>query len=166
MMSLKRPRSAILVTNAKSNLPIPRWRPQSNEARGCFGDLIMSQLSWPTFSGMNFLACFQQGWLHCLPQFRYQKGFPRLHRIYSWSVQFSSVAQSCPTLCNPMDCSMPGLPPSPTSGAYSHSCPLSWWCHPTISSSVIPFSSCLMLRLLFKARRSSSRKERECRAAV
>ena len=25
-------------------------------------------------------------------------------------VQFSSVAQSCPTLCNPMDCSMPGLP--------------------------------------------------------
>ena len=27
-----------------------------------------------------------------------------------WSVQFSSVAQSCPTLCNPMDCSTPGLP--------------------------------------------------------
>ena len=26
------------------------------------------------------------------------------------SVQFSSVAQSCPTLCNPMDCSTPGLP--------------------------------------------------------
>ena len=26
------------------------------------------------------------------------------------SVQFSSVAQSCPTLCNPMNCSMPGLP--------------------------------------------------------
>ena len=31
----------------------------------------------------------------------------------------------------------------PTVGAYSNSCPLSWWCHPTISSSVIPFSSCL-----------------------
>ena len=31
--------------------------------------------------------------------------------------------------------------PSPTPGAYSKSCPLSWWCHPTISSSVIPFSS-------------------------
>ena len=31
--------------------------------------------------------------------------------------------------------------PSPTPGAYSSSCPLSWWCHPTISSSVIPFSS-------------------------
>ena len=33
--------------------------------------------------------------------------------------------------------------PSPTSGACSNSCPLSRWCHPTISSSVIPFSSCL-----------------------
>ena len=32
--------------------------------------------------------------------------------------------------------------PSPTRGVYSDSCPLSWWCHPTISSSVIPFSSC------------------------
>ena len=31
--------------------------------------------------------------------------------------------------------------PSPTPGACSNSCPLSWWCHPTISSSVIPFSS-------------------------
>ena len=41
----------------------------------------------------------------------------------------------------------PGLqharPPclSPTPGVYSNSCPLCWWCHPTISSSVIPFSS-------------------------
>ena len=31
--------------------------------------------------------------------------------------------------------------PSPTPGVYSNSCPSSWWCHPTISSSVIPFSS-------------------------
>ena len=28
-------------------------------------------------------------------------------------------------------------------GACWHSCPLSWWCHPTISSSAVPFSSCL-----------------------
>ena len=32
--------------------------------------------------------------------------------------------------------------PSPTPGACSNSCPSSWWCHPTISSSVVPFSSC------------------------
>ena len=32
--------------------------------------------------------------------------------------------------------------PLPTPGVYSNSCPLSWWCHPTISSSVVPFYSC------------------------
>ena len=32
--------------------------------------------------------------------------------------------------------------PSPTPGVHSNPCPLSQWCHPTISSSVIPFSSC------------------------
>ena len=32
--------------------------------------------------------------------------------------------------------------PSPTPRVYTNSCPLSQWCHPTISSSVIPFSSC------------------------
>ena len=33
--------------------------------------------------------------------------------------------------------------PSPNPGAYSNSCPSSRWCHPSISSSVVPFSSCL-----------------------
>ena len=33
--------------------------------------------------------------------------------------------------------------PSPTPGVYSNPCPLTQWCHPTISPSVIPFSSCL-----------------------
>ena len=32
--------------------------------------------------------------------------------------------------------------PSPTSVVHPNPCPLSWWCHPTISSSVVPFSSC------------------------
>ena len=35
------------------------------------------------------------------------------------------------------------LCPSPTTGAYSNLCPSSRWCHPTISSSVVPVSSCL-----------------------
>ena len=53
----------------------------------------------------------------------------------------SSTTQTYPTPCNPMDCSR--LPcPSPTPGACSNSCPLSRWCNPTISSSII-FSSCL-----------------------
>ena len=48
---------------------------------------------------------------------------------------FGSVTQLCPTLCNRPPC------PSPTHWVYSISCPLSQWCHPTISSSVVPFSS-------------------------
>ena len=45
--------------------------------------------------------------------------------IYFSSVQFISVAQSCPTLCNPVDCSTPGSPcPSPTPRVHSNSCPL------------------------------------------
>ena len=56
--------------------------------------------------------------------------------------QFSSVAQSCLTL-QPHESQHARLPrPSPTPGVYSNSCPLRRWCHPTISSSVIPFSSC------------------------
>ena len=55
------------------------------------------------------------------------------------SVPLILVAQSC--LCGPMDCSTPC--PAPAPGVYPNSCPLSRWCHPTISSSVVPFSSCL-----------------------
>ena len=54
--------------------------------------------------------------------------------------QFSSVTESCPTLCNPRDCSRPPCP-SPTPKVDSNSRPLSWWCHPIISASVVPFSS-------------------------
>ena len=55
--------------------------------------------------------------------------------------QSSSVTQSSLTLCNPMDCSTPGLP-------VHHQLPVftqthAHWCHPTISFSIISFSSCL-----------------------
>ena len=58
--------------------------------------------------------------------------------------QFISVAQSYPILCDPMGCSMPGFPVlQHPPRACSNSCPSSQWCHPTISSSVIPSSFCL-----------------------
>ena len=58
------------------------------------------------------------------------------------SEEFSSVTQSCPTLCDPHQLQHARLPcPSPIPRVYSNSCPLSQWCHPTLSSSVIPFSS-------------------------
>ena len=56
---------------------------------------------------------------------------------------FSSVAQSCLTLCDRMDCSMPGFPVHHQLPNLAQTCPLSQWCHSTISFSVILFSSCL-----------------------
>ena len=62
------------------------------------------------------------------------------------SVQFSSVQFICSVVFNSLQ--LHGLqhsrPPCPsaTPGIYPNSCPLSQWCHPTISSSVTPFSSC------------------------
>ena len=60
------------------------------------------------------------------------------------SVQFSSVSQLCPTLCDPMDFSTPDLPVHHQLPVYPNSCLLSRWFHPTILSSVIPFSFCLL----------------------
>ena len=58
------------------------------------------------------------------------------------SVQFSWVAQSCPTLW-PHESQHTRPPcPSPTPGLHPNSCALSRWWHPTILSSVVPFSSC------------------------
>ena len=63
-------------------------------------------------------------------------------KSFTKSVQLSSVTHSCQNLCNPMDCSTPGFPcPSASPKACSNSCPSHRCCHPTISSSVIPFSS-------------------------
>ena len=49
------------------------------------------------------------------------------------SVQFSSVNQLCPTLSDPVDCNKSGFLVYHQL-LHSNSCPLSWWCHPTISS--------------------------------
>ena len=61
-----------------------------------------------------------------------------------WSVQFTFNCSVMSDSLQPhglQHARLPCLPPTP--GAYSNSCPSSRWCHPTISSSVAPFSSCL-----------------------
>ena len=56
----------------------------------------------------------------------------------------NSVTQSCLTLCEPHEIQHARTPcQSPTPGVHLNSCPLSRWCHLTISSSVIPYFSCL-----------------------
>ena len=58
------------------------------------------------------------------------------------SVQFSHSVVSASLRPHGLQHARPPCP-SPTPGVYLNSCPLSWWCHPTIASSVVPFSSCL-----------------------
>ena len=72
-------------------------------------------------------------------------------KVSCCSVQFSSVAQLCPTLQpHGLQHARP-LCPSPTPRVYSNSCPSSRWCHPTISSSVIPLFSYHLLDFFFPA---------------
>ena len=61
---------------------------------------------------------------------------------YIVSVQFSSLVMSSCLQPHGLQQARPHCP-SLTTGVYSNSCPSSRWCDPTISSSVIPFSSCL-----------------------
>ena len=79
--------------------------------------------------------------------FRIQTGFLKLLQRFSLelekSLRFGSVQSlSHVWLCNPMHYSMPGLPVHHQLSQFRNSNPLSRWCHPTISSSVFPFSSC------------------------
>ena len=63
------------------------------------------------------------------------------------SLPCCSVTQSCPTLWSHGLQHTRLAHPSPSLRVCSNSCPLSWWCHPTISSSDISFSSCLQFFL-------------------
>ena len=81
--------------------------------------------------------CFQ---LMCLPQRVHITG----ESLCNKSVICCSVTQSCLTLCDPVDCSTQGFPVLHHILEYSSSsCPSSLCWHPTISSSVVPFFSCL-----------------------
>ena len=61
--------------------------------------------------------------------------------LFKTSVQFSRSVVSDSLWPHESQHARPPCP-SLTPRVYSNSCPLSWWCHPAISSSVIPFSSC------------------------
>ena len=86
--------------------------------------------------GIEFTVCCVSCIGRCILYNWATREFHILPSVQFSSVQFSSVAQSCLTLCDPMYFSMPGLPVHP------NPCPLCQWCHWSISSSVIPFSSC------------------------
>ena len=96
----------------------------------------------------SFLCSYLPLWVdRCIDWFLPTTDYPcdwerlNLSQFIICVFQICSVAQSCPALCDSMDCSVPDFWPSPTPGVYSNSCPSSWWCHLTISTFVVPFSS-------------------------
>ena len=69
------------------------------------------------------------------------KYVPHYNRVQFSSVQFSRSVMSDSLQPHESQHARPPCP-SPTPGVHPNSCPLSRWCHPAISSSVVPFSSC------------------------
>ena len=111
-----------------------------------FSKLSILRVKFP-WKNSHFLEFFHPGssviWGISLP------ATPYSHLVSSRSVDFkaSSVQFSHSVVSDalwPHGLQHTRLPcPSPTPRACSNSCPLSWWCHPTIPSPVVPFSSCL-----------------------
>ena len=88
------------------------------------------------------LGCYLNS-LKGLTQFQVHTRYSQNESCYCYYL-CCSVVKSCTTLCDPHGLQHARLPcPSLCPGVCSDLYPLSWWCHPTISSSVTPFSSCL-----------------------
>ena len=101
-----------------------------------------------------------QGWKENPTSFKREKiGYPNTMKNSLTSVQFSSVAQSCPTLCDPKDCSTPGLP-------VHHQLPESTQTHVHWVGDAIqpshPLSSLLLLPSIFPSIRVFSNESALC----
>ena len=94
----------------------------------------MCQPGWEEDLRMNTCMCMAE-FLHCSPETTTTLLF-----IYQ-SVQFSRSVVSDSLQSHESQHARPPCP-SPTPRVHSNSCPSSQWCHPAISSSVVPFSSC------------------------
>ena len=114
------------------------------------------RIRWPKYWSFSFsispsneypgLISFLMDWLDPLAVTAYVLHIYICFKIRSFASPCCCcclVTKSCLTLCDPHGLQYTRLPcPSPSPGVCSNSCPLSQWCHPTISFSVIHFSSC------------------------
>ena len=91
--------------------------------------LLWAAYNWITFFIHSANFCFYlENWSICIC-------------LYYGYIQFSRSAVSDSLQPHESQHTRPPCP-SPTPRVHSNSCPSSWWCHPAISSSVVPFSSC------------------------
>ena len=99
-----------------------------------------------------FCFCCTKNWISCMfiyipssfefpSHLDHHRALSRVPCAIQWVLtEFSSVTQSCPTLCDPVNHSTPGLPVHHQLPEFTQTHPLNQWCHPTILSSVVPFS--------------------------
>ena len=113
-------------------------------------------IRWPKYWSFRFsispsneysgLISFRMNLFDLLAVLGTLKSLLRHHSLKATILQHS-VQFSCSVMSNSLWTHVPQhtrpLCPSPTPGIYSNSCPSSQWCHPTISSSVVPFPFCL-----------------------
>ena len=124
-----------------------------------FSNESVLHIRWPKYWSFSFSIIPSNEGLIPMKSFQYniinKLYFNNIFKIYvyfNWSLlsychQFSSVKFSHSVVSDPLRPheSQQARPPCPsqTPGIHSNSCPLTRWCHPAISSSVIPFSFCL-----------------------
>ena len=89
---------------------------------------LLTPWFWPRETSLHFKVCVILS-------------YHPLNQCNSSSVQFSHSVMSDSLQPHEPQHARPPCP-SPTPRVHPNPCPLSWWCHPTIISSVIPFSSC------------------------
>ena len=146
LLLLPSPFPSIRVFSSKSALCI-RWPKYwsfsfSISPSNAYSGLISFRIDWfDLLSVQGTLKSLQKHQFFGTQLFLWSNSHINTWLLEKPSVQFSLIAQSCLTL-RPRGRHYSRLPcPSPIPGTCSNSCPSGRWCHPTISSSVIPFSS-------------------------
>ena len=138
------------VNTAQNMHTVPLWCRKPRESAQPQGNLEVYEKQNKISEGRGKLAkkiCFNcirtERWSRQTTHFKHiQDGKKNWHLHKYHSVQFShSVVSNSLRPDGLQQARPPG--PSPTSRVYSNLCPSSQWCYPTISPSVIPFSSCL-----------------------
>ena len=126
----------------------------SDNVRKIWAESLIFELKiwcWSYWNVNRFLLCFVFLKLYPVSKFIVRSEFKEnadfpwgkqfIWELWKSSVQFNRSVMSNSLRPHGLQHARPPCPSS-TSGPYSNSCPSSQWCHPTISASVIPFSSC------------------------
>ena len=125
------------LSSSSSSFQAEKYHPSSSGLSGMTRDWCVIKMTQGKWQGVGRGMDWEFGITRCKLLYA---GWINSEVLLHSTVQFSCSVVS--NSLRPHGLHHTRLPcPSPILGAYSNSCPLSWWCHPAISSSVAPFSS-------------------------